>query len=82
MNELLHASGIVISRWLETKLPNLSANWWTENVLNQLTFQQQRIVEEKRTQSLSGLDLAAILRILDRNWNELSLSEPLPMALS
>jgi ATP-dependent helicase HepA len=78
MNELLHASGGVISRWLEAKLPTLSAKWWTENVIGQLTFQQQRLVEEKRTQSISGLDLAAVLRVLDRNWSELAVTEQLP----
>lgn len=78
MNELLHASGGVISRWLEAKLPALGSKWWTDNVVNQLTFQQQRLVEEKRTQSLSGLDLAAVLRVLDRNWSELAATEALP----
>ncbi|WP_404485252.1 DEAD/DEAH box helicase [Pseudomonas sp. HT11] len=78
MNELLHASGAVIALWLETKLPSLSPRWWVDNVFNRLTFQQQRIVEEKRIQSLSGLDLAAILRVLDQNWTEVAGSEPLP----
>ncbi|NMF98956.1 SNF2-related protein [Aromatoleum toluolicum] len=78
MNELLHASGGEISRWLEGKLPALGRNWWAENVVNRLTFQQQRLVEEKRIQTLSGFDLAAVLRVLDQNWSELAGAEPLP----
>lgn len=78
MNELLHKSGGAIARWLEAKLPALSANWWPDQVVNRLTFQQQRLVEEMRIQSLAGLDLAAVLRVLDQNWNELAGAEPLP----
>lgn len=78
MNELLHKSGGAIARWLEAKLPALSANWWPDQVVNRLTFQQQRLVEEKRIQSLASLDLAAVLRVLDQNWNELAGAEPLP----
>ena len=78
MNELLHKSGGVIALWLESKLPALSSNWWTEHVVNRLTFQQQRLVEEKRIRSLSGLDFAAVLRVLDQNWSELAGAQPLP----
>ncbi|CAM8662051.1 ATP-dependent helicase HepA [Comamonadaceae bacterium] len=78
MNELLHKSGGVIVHWLESKLPALSSNWWTEQVVNRLTFQQQRLLEDKRIQNLSGLDLAAVLRVFDQNWSELAGVEPLP----
>lgn len=78
MNELLHGTGGAVARWLESRLPSLSSNWWTEQVVNRLTFQQQRLVEEKRIQSLAGLDLAALLRVLDQNWNELAGAHPLP----
>lgn len=77
MNELLHASAGVISKWLETRLPSLSPNWWREHVVNRLTFQQQRLVEDRHIQSLTGLDLAAVLRILDQNWSELAAVNPL-----
>ena len=78
MNELLQASVEVFSRWLGAKLPALSSKWWVDNVVNRLTFQQQRLVEEKRVQSLAGLDLAAVLRVLDQNWSEIAGAEPLP----
>lgn len=78
MNELLNASASVISRWLEAKLPALGSTWWLDSVVNRLTFQQQRLVDEKRIHSLAGLDLAALLRVLDQNWSELSGAEQLP----
>lgn len=78
MNELLHESAGVIARWLEARLPSLTANWWVECVVNRLTFQQQRLVEDRRIQSLSGLDLAAVLRVLDQSWSELAGANPLP----
>lgn len=78
MNELLQASGSEIAHWLEVKLPALGAKWWIDNVVNRLTFQQQRLVDEKQIKSLYGLDLAAVLRVLDQNWSELAGVEPLP----
>lgn len=78
MNELLQASAGVISQWLEAKLPSLSADWWVKHVVNRLTFQQQRLIEERRIHALSGLDLAAVLRALDQNWNEMAAAHPLP----
>ena len=78
MNELLHVSIAVISRWLEEKLPHLGSKWWVDNVVNRLTFQQQRLLEEKRVKSLHGLDMAAVLRVLDQNWSELGAVVPLP----
>ena len=78
MNELLHASGAVIALWLETKLPSLSPKWWVDNVFNRLTFQQQRLVEERCIKSLAGLDLAAVVRVLDQNWADLAGAEPFP----
>jgi hypothetical protein len=79
MNELFSAATSELVRWLGEKLPTLGANWWTDNVVSRLTFQQQRLVEERRITSLADLDLAAALRVLDQNWRELSdMTEPLP----
>ncbi|OPF63097.1 DEAD/DEAH box helicase [Hydrogenophaga sp. H7] len=78
MTELLAKSGDVVAGWLEARLPALSPSWWTDQVVGRLTFQQQRLVEEKRLTRLSQLDLAGLLRVLDQNWNELAGIEPLP----
>ncbi len=64
--------------WLGKILPQLSDNWWQTHVLEQLSFQQVQIVEQYGITDLSRLDLAALLRILDRNWFEVSRVEPLP----
>src|SRR5665647_101737 len=53
-------------------LTEISANWWSSNVISTLSFQQQRMVEEKGLSSLSDLDLAALLRVLDKNWYDIS----------
>ena len=53
-------------------LTEISSNWWSANVIPALSFQQQRMVEEKGVANLSGLDLAALLRILDKNWYDIS----------
>ena len=53
-------------------LPAISENWWKDTVLKVLTFQQRQRVEQKGSDSLSALDLAALIRILDQNWYEIS----------
>jgi len=67
-----------ICAYLGYVLPKLSDNWWRDHVLAQLSFQQVKIVEEYRINELSKLDLAALLRILDHNWFEISRVETLP----
>jgi len=64
--------------WLGKILPRLSDNWWQTHVLEQLSFQQIQIVEQHGIKTLAGLDLAALLRILDRNWFEISTIAALP----
>jgi ERCC4-related helicase len=78
MNEILISTGAMIAHWLEARLPCLSKNWWTDQVVRRLTFQQQRLVEEKQIGSLAELDFAAVLRVLDQNWSELAAVESLP----
>ncbi|HEU0142213.1 MAG TPA: Swt1 family HEPN domain-containing protein [Bryobacteraceae bacterium] len=65
---LLQASRSVC-RFLEEVLPTLSASWWADLVVANLSFQQRRAVESRRIAALSGLDLAALLRVLDANWH-------------
>ena len=61
-----------VRSFLNTVLPEVSSDWWCSNVVPSLSFQQQRMVEEKKISSLSGLDLAALLRIIDKNWYDIS----------
>lgn len=78
MNELLSAAATEICGWLEVKLPLIGPNWWSDNVVGRLTFQQQRLVEERKVRSLAALDLAAVLRVLDQSWHELAAIAALP----
>jgi ATP-dependent helicase HepA len=78
MNDILLASAKAFCAWLEAKLPELGPNWWTDNVIQRLTFQQQSSLQRLRVNTLCHLDLASLLRVLDQNWHELSGIETLP----
>lgn len=67
-----------LATFLQEKLPELSDDWWDKHVVERLSFQQQRIVHEKKISSLKKLDFAALLRILDQNWFDLSEKITLP----
>lgn len=78
MFELIKIATADVAFFLETNLPNLSDDWWNKHVLNRLSFQQQRTAQDREFTSLSELDFAALLRILDQNWYELGNSLKLP----
>lgn len=59
-------------------MPSCADDWWSDCVISQLTFQQRRIVDEKSINSLDQLDLAGLLRILDRNWHDITANQSLP----
>ena len=67
-----------LANFLQRELPAFSDEWWQRHVIDRLSFQQQRIVNERRHTSLQQLDLAALLRIFDQNWYELSEKLALP----
>jgi hypothetical protein len=68
-----------LARFLNTHLPPRGGdNWWETHVLQQLTYGQQGQVRTRGITTLSGLDLNALLRLLDRNWAELSHVAGLP----
>lgn len=57
-----------LALFLEKELPSLFEDWWNQSVVENLSFQQRRRVEQRGIASLSALDLAALLRVLDQNW--------------
>jgi ATP-dependent helicase HepA len=75
---LLQAVVKYLSSYLDQLLPSLFDNWWKDAVLDKLSFLQQRRVEQKGIVSLSSLDLAALLRVLDQNWYQISMKMNLP----
>src|SRR5450759_1907811 len=78
MNSLLKLATGELSNFLSAKLPTLSDDWWHKHVVSRLSFQQQRVVQERGQTTLQQLDFAALLRLFDQNWYELSNALTLP----
>jgi ATP-dependent helicase HepA len=78
MNELFPLANVSIAQFLNVQLPEFSPDWWQKHVENRLSFQQQRMLQERRLTTLEQLDFAALLRVLDQNWYELSQAISLP----
>ena len=78
MHELIRTATAELAAFLATHLPTLGEGWWKAHVADRLSFQQQRTVEERGLTKLEQLDFAALLRILDQNWYELSQALNLP----
>jgi len=63
MHQILGDVATAIAAVLQRELPPLGPDWWQSNVVDRLSIQQQRLVNERRVDSLSGLDLAGLLRV-------------------
>ena len=68
MHGFLHEATVVLSGWLDERLPRLSENWWDDCVLCYLNEWQQQFVAENSISQLSKLDLAALLKVAKTNW--------------
>lgn len=68
MNEFMFQLTEKMSGWLKETLTTLSKNWWDELVVNNLSTLQRENVASKNITTIEGLDLAALLKVLDRNW--------------
>lgn len=68
MNSALHQTTIHMSMWLNRILRQISNEWLQECVLDKLSYNQRMIATEKNITKLEEFDLAALLRIADRNW--------------
>ena len=78
MNDLLRTATVALEAFLSASLAALSDEWWTKHVVDRLSFHQQRLAQERHFTALRDLDFAALLRVLDQNWFELSNSRSLP----
>ena len=78
MHELIRVATAELAAFLVTHLPTLGEDWWKTHVAQRLSFHQQRTVEERGLAKLEQLDCAALLRILDQSWYELSQALNLP----
>jgi len=72
MTQLLNGTTKQLAFFLESLLPSLINDWWHQSVVNKLSFQQRRRLEQQNITSLSQLDLAALVRVLDQNWYQIS----------
>lgn len=68
MNEFMLQLTSQLSEWLSCRLPKMTEDWWQELVLNNLSPLQRDTVLSNHIDEVSGLDLEALLRIIDRNW--------------
>lgn len=72
LNNLIQKVTVSLADYLEKVLPSLFEDWWNQAVVNNLSFQQRRRMEQRGLSSLGALDLAALLRVLDQNWYQIS----------
>lgn len=68
VREHLATLGVVLRKVLERELPTLGPGWWREGVLLRLSYQQRATAEEQDWSTLANLDVAALLRVFDANW--------------
>ena len=59
---------IKLVAWLEHNLPQCEDNWWDCCVISTLSYEQRERAHELHYTSLSQLDLAALLRVMNKNW--------------
>jgi SNF2 family DNA or RNA helicase len=78
LNSLLQIISVRLAVYLETILPSLYDEWWKQAVVDNLSFQQRQRMEQRNINSLGALDLAALLRVLDQNWYQISNKLNLP----
>ena len=71
-NNLLKKTTICLSSYLGKSLPILFTDWWNESVISNLSSVQKQRLKQKNSHSLSSLDIAALLRVLDQNWYSIS----------
>ena len=71
MHQILADLAEALAGLLTRELPKDGPDWWQYCVVDRLTVHQQSLVSERRVESLAGLDLAGLLRVLDQNWSSL-----------
>jgi len=71
MHEFLEKTTEATCGYLQQVLPEISDNWWEVLVLTSLNPKQRERMDAS-AKSLTSLDLASLLRIMDQNWYPLS----------
>jgi HEPN superfamily Swt1-like protein len=61
-----------LAGFLRAVLPELSANWWEELVLDRFHSDQRERIRQRRISDLEALDFAALAQVFDNNWRDIS----------
>ena len=78
-SQLLRTAREWTGHFLEGSLPTIGGeDWWEKCVRWKLSVPQEHALEERGIKDLSGLDLGALLRVVEKNWRELCLHRRLP----
>ncbi len=78
LQDILNDVASRLREFLGRSLPAIRSDWWAALVVANLTEQQQRILNSRRSTSLDGLDLAALLRVFNYNFDDISQRDNLP----
>jgi len=78
-SEFFHVITNQITIWLNDVLSNIDDSWWQTLVVSNLSYPQRQRVERENITRLDQLDLAALVRIMDKNWYQISSAKKLTM---
>jgi molecular chaperone DnaK (HSP70) len=73
LSVFLKATGQATLNLLNSVLPKVGGpDWWKTCVVSKLSYQQQQRVSRGEIVKLEDLDIAAAMRIVDKNWYEIA----------
>ncbi len=72
LNNILFKLTNSLADFLGKILPGCGEDWWNKTVLEVLSYQQKQRIDQQNIKSLAALDIAALLRVMDQNWYQLS----------
>ena len=79
LDQALSSLSKYLAKFLEKEIPSIfGSDWWKKGVIDQLSEQQKMIINQRKIDSLIKLDIAALLRVFDKNWYSLSVKLGLP----
>lgn len=73
VQEYLQVSTKHFLKFLQEMLPQVGGkNWWQETIIDKLNEHQLRVIEQKNFSKLADFDLAFLIRLLERNWRDIT----------
>ncbi len=68
----LYSAQLGLASWLKKYLPQSTGDWWRRAVMDSLSYEQRERAQEQNYSTLEQFDLAALLRIMSRNWKRIT----------